>query len=123
MDRASLEEHILKRYSVRPDHPWEKYPDFDVFRHDNNSKWFALTMNVTGEMLGLPGTDEFDIVNLKCDPQLISSLRQQPGFFPAYHMNKEHWISVVLTDDVSDEELLSLVDMSYTATQTKRKKA
>ena len=43
--------------------------------------------------IGLTGEGEVDILNVKCDPILSGSLRMQPGFFPAYHMNKEKWIS------------------------------
>ena len=37
----------------------------------------------------MPGDESIDVVNLKCDPLLIGSLRSEPGFFPAYHMNKD----------------------------------
>ena len=55
------------------------------------------------------------LVSLKCDPLLSGSLRAEPGFFPAYHMSKEHWISVLL-DTVDDEKLRFLIDMSWELT-------
>ncbi|MFR7743511.1 MAG: MmcQ/YjbR family DNA-binding protein [Acutalibacteraceae bacterium] len=53
----------------------------------------ALVMEVPQDKLGLAGTEKLDIVNFKCDPILISSLRGETGIFPAYHMNKASWIT------------------------------
>ncbi|MBS5689454.1 MAG: MmcQ/YjbR family DNA-binding protein [Firmicutes bacterium] len=55
------------------------------------------------------------LVSLKCDPLLSGSLRAEPGFFPAYHMSKEHWISVELAA-VDDDKLRFLIDMSWELT-------
>ena len=55
------------------------------------------------------------LVSLKCDPLLSGTLRAEPGFFPAYHMSKEHWISVELAA-VDDDKLRFLIDMSWELT-------
>ena len=96
MDRKGLEQLIFDTYSVEPDYPWMDTPESAVFRHAANRKWFALVTTVPKSKLGLPGQQPVDIVNLKCDPILIGSLRAEPGFYPAYHMNKENWITAAL---------------------------
>ena len=88
MNREELESYILNHYSTEPDYPWADTPRAAVFRHAGNRKWFALVMEVPRDKLGLAGTEKFDIVNFKCNPILISSLRGETGIFPAYHMNK-----------------------------------
>lgn len=90
MNRKGLEQLIFDTYSVEPDYPWMDTPESAVFRHAANRKWFALVTTVPKSKLGLPGQQPVDIVNLKCDPILIGSLRAEPGFYPAYHMNKEN---------------------------------
>ena len=60
---------------------------------------------------------EISVVNLKCDTRLIGSFRQEPGIFPGWHMNKAHWLSVVLDGTVEDEKIRFLVDMSYELTR------
>ena len=85
--------YIQDAYSTEPEHPWADKPEFSVFRHANNKKWFALFMTVKASLLGLPGAEEVPVLNLKADPRLIGPQREKPGFFPAYHMNKEHWIT------------------------------
>lgn len=72
--------------------------------------------------LGLEGADALDVVNLKCDPILIGSLRKEPGIFPAYHMSKANWVSVALDGSVPDEQIKMLLDMSYDATAPKMKR-
>ena len=112
MDRKGLEQLIFDTYSVEPDYPWMDTPESAVFRHAANRKWFALVTTVPKSKLGLPGQQPVDIVNLKCDPILIGSLRAEPGFYPAYHMNKENWITAVLDSRPPDAQIPTLLAMS-----------
>lgn len=122
MDRAALERYILETYHAAADHPWAAYPCHTVFRHPANRKWFALVMELPRKALGLAGEGSLDAVNLKCDPRLIGSLLGEAGFFPAYHMSKQNWITVALDGSVPDEKLKTLLDMSYDATAPRARK-
>ena len=124
MNREELEAYILIHYSAQPDYPWADTPRAAVFRHAGNRKWFALVMEVPRDKLGLAGAEKLDIVNFKCDPILIASLRSEPGIFPAYHMNKASWLTAALDDSVPAETIELLLDVSYELTKTKtRRKA
>jgi len=124
MNREELEAYIRNHYATLPDYPWADTPRAAVFRHVANRKWFALLMEVPREKLGLPGTEKLDIVNFKCGPILISSLRGETGIFPAYHMNKASWITAALDGSVSAETIELLLDVSYELTMPKtRRKA
>ena len=94
-------------------------PRAAVFRHTGNRKWFALMMEVPRDKLGLAGTEKLDIVNVKCDPILIASLRGEPGIFPAYHMNKTSWITAAPEGSVPAETIELLLDVSYELTKPK----
>jgi len=53
-------------------------------------------------------------VNLKCDPNKIIDLQERfSGVLPGYHMNKKHWITVLLNEDVSDTLVMEWVRDSY----------
>ena len=78
-------------------------------------------MDIPKEKLGLKGGGMIDIVNLKCEPLLIGSLRSGTGFFPAYHMSKDKWISVALDGSVDDEQIKMLLDMSFDLTNVGKK--
>ena len=124
MNREELEAYILNHYSAQPDYPWADTPRAAVFRHAGNRKWFALLMEVQRDKLGLAGTEKLDIVNFKCDPILIASLRGEPGIFPAYHMNKASWITASLDGSVQAKTIELLLDVSYELTKPKpRRKA
>lgn len=106
-----------------PEYLWKKYPDYAVLRHNDNNKWYAVIMNVPKEKLGLDGTEKVDIMDIKCEPEMIGSLRMAEGIFAGYHMNKRNWISVLLNDSIAERMVYSLLDMSYTLTANKKKKA
>ncbi len=121
MDRQTVFEWIKRKYGTDPDYPWKD--SNAVLRHRENKKWFALIMEVGRDKLGLPGEGTVDVMNVKCDPMLIGSLRTQPGFLPAYHMNKDQWISILLDGTAPEEEIKSLITMSYELTNPKKKAA
>ena len=122
MNREQFIQYISDEYGVDEEYLFAKHPLFCVFRHSNNRKWFAVVMDVPKNKLGLEGADALDVVNLKCDPILIGSLRKGPGIFPAYHMSKANWVSVALDGSVPDEQIKMLLDMSYDATAPKIKR-
>ena len=124
MLRKELEAYIVNHYAAQPDYPWTDSPRAAVFHHAGNRKWFALVMEVPRDKLGLAGTEKLDIVNFKCDPILIASLRGEPGIFPAYHMNKSSWITAALDGSVPAETIELLLHVSYELTKPKpRRKA
>lgn len=123
MNRQELQRYISEVYSTVPEFPWIRYPNYAVFRHQSNQKWFAAILAVPRAKLGLQGEGILEIVNLKCDPVLVGSLRSEPGFFPAYHMNKENWISVALDGSVPDSKIKMLLDLSYDATNRRQNRA
>lgn len=122
MRRAELEKYILETYGAEAAWPWMKYPNYEVFRHCGNQKWFALIMDVPRAKLGASGEGILDVVNLKCDPIMIGDLLSQPGFFPAYHMSKDNWITAALDGSVEDDKFKLLLDLSYDLTNTKVKR-
>ena len=122
MTRDELQRAIFDHYSTEPDYPWADAPNHAVFRHGGNRKWFALVLDVPRNKLGLPGTQMIDVVNLKCDPILIGSLRGEPGIFPAYHMNKDSWLSVALDGSAADDQIRLLLERSYAATLPRPRK-
>lgn len=122
MTRTDLEAYISETYNTDPDYPWEDTPDAAVFRHGNNRKWFAIIMRVPRDRLGLEGRGDIDIVNMKCDPIVMGSMLLEPGFFPAYHMSKAHWISAALDGSAEGDKIRLLLDVSFELTAAKGRK-
>ncbi len=119
MNRESLKQYLQNQYAILPDSPWPDTPEAEVYRHPSNRKWFALVLHVSKRRLGLKDDTYVDIVNLKCDPILIDLMRGEAGIYPAYHMNKQHWITVPLDGSLADEKLYRLIEVSFSATAPK----
>ena len=83
MHRAELLEEIAGRYGVAAEYPWRRYPQYAVFRHAGNRKWFAVLMNPPGRKLGLATEDEVAILNVKIRAGENSLLRGMDAVLPA----------------------------------------
>ena len=117
--RAKIEKYINKTYEVLQENPWMDTPNFTTFKHPDNKKWFALIMDVPYERLKIEKEGMVDVINLKNDPEMIGGLRKKKGILPAYHMNKEHWITVLLDGTLEPEEIYELIDISFELTGKK----
>ena len=115
-------QYIEERYGSEPEHLWPQYPDYAVFRHPASQKWYAVILIVPKSKLGLDGDGAAPVLDIKCSPLMIGSLLSEKGFFPAYHMNKNTWISVLLDESVPDEKISSLLEFSYDSVAPKRKR-
>lgn len=123
MERQAVFDYIKRKYKITPEYPWRRDKESAVLRHVDNKKWFALIMKLKRDRLGLPGSDYLDVINLKVDdPFFRDMIIGEDGIMPAYHMNKQHWISVLLDNTVPDERVCELIDMSYMATASAKKK-
>lgn len=122
MDRNNIINYIKDYYAVSPEYPWYDLPNSAVFRRPDNAKWFALIMDVARDKLHLSGEGIEDVINLKCDPELVGALQLSEGYLPAYHMNKDKWITVMLNGTVPYEDVTKLIDLSYALTAKKSRK-
>lgn len=122
MNRESFTAHVTETYGITPDYPFEDDFTTAVFRHEGNRKWFAIAMRIPRGKLGLMGDGSIDVVNVKVSPEMLPSLWQEAGVFPAYHMNKRHWVTVLLDGSAGDELPVFLTGVSFDLTQTKRRK-
>ena len=117
-----LTEYILDTYGIEPDYPFMTAPETAIFRNARNRKWFAVLLGrLSKRCLGLQDDGAADVLNLKCDPIMTFSLIDHRKIFPAYHMNKGHWISVLLDSSITMEELIFLVDLSYRLVEQRNK--
>ncbi|MCH5266753.1 MAG: MmcQ/YjbR family DNA-binding protein [Lachnospiraceae bacterium] len=117
MMRDKIIEYVQKKYGVEPVFPWDRDPDSGVLKHKKNKKWFALFMRIPGKRIDLDTDEMVDIMNVKAVPDMVASLNQQRGFAPAYHMNKTHWLTIILDGEVTLESVYVLLDESFELTK------
>lgn len=119
MTRQQVFNYVKAKYGTSPDYPW--FDNNAVLRHADNHKWYGIVMEVGCGKLGISGVT-VDVLNVKCDPMLGGFLRQSEGFHPAYHMNKEKWLTVRLDGSVAEDEIRGLLDLSYEMTAVRKKR-
>jgi len=103
---------LTSQFSASPEFPWPDTPDYCVFRCPNQ-KWFALVMKIKYRQLGLIGEEEVWVVNVKAQSDKIPDFIDKKSIFPAWHMNKKHWITVLLTAATDFNNLCQLTEKSY----------
>jgi len=75
----------------------------------------VLVFKVMGKMFALVAWEADPLrISLKCDPNHALALRAMySAVIPGYHLNKEHWNTVILDDTVPVAEVLKMIDDSY----------
>ena len=121
MIKQQFLEYCFNTYSTSPDYPFDEDFETTVLRHTDNRKWYDIVMRVSRRKFGLDSDEVIDVVNLKLPTEMFGSFGAADGVYPAYHMNKLHWISVLLPD-APDDVVQFLVNVSFEATKDKRKR-
>ena len=121
MTKQEFFEYCLDAYGTEPDYPFDDLLETAVLRHADNRKWYAIVMRVSRRKFGLASDEVVDVLNLKLPTEMFGSFGPADGVYPAYHMNKLHWISVLLPD-APDDVVQFLVGVSFEATRDKRKR-
>ena len=108
-------------YNTVPDYPFGDWQESAVFRHSDSKKWFAIALRVSRRKFGMNSDEVIDVVNLKLPTEMFGSFGASDGVYPAYHMNKLHWISVFLPD-ASDEVVRFLLSAGFEVTRANKRK-
>ncbi len=122
MTKQEFFEYCRMTYGTEPDHPFDGDGDTAVLRHCGSRKWYALAMRVSRRRFGIDSDEMIDVVNMKQPIEMFGSFTPEQGVYPAYHMNKLHWVSVLLPD-APDDVVKFLLSASYEATRTAKKRA
>ncbi len=117
MTREQITEYAATLEDTVLDKPFNEDFFTTVLRHGRSKKWFGILLKAPCDRVGVKGEGEVEVLNLKCDPVLAKGLFETyRGIMPAYHMNKYHWITVVLDSDVPFSEAKGLIDLSFSLT-------
>ena len=121
MTKQEFLNYCRETYGTTPDYPFEDDFITTVVRHSDTRKWYGIVMQLSRRKFGFDSEEMIDVVNMKLPVEMFGSFGKADGVYPAYHMNKLHWVSVLLTD-APDEVVKFLIDVSFEATKTKKKR-
>lgn len=113
---------IIEKYGDYPEFLWEKFQGSGIFRNPDTKKWYLAILDVDRSKLQPHGKGLIEVADIKLEPEEIDMLLQKENFYPAYHMNKKYWITIILDDTVSDEKIMELISKSRSFTLPKRNK-
>ena len=118
MTKEKFLKYCLDTYGTTPDYPFDDWLESAVLRHEKTRKWYAIVMKVSRRKFGLDSDEEVFVANLKLPTEMFGSFGAEDGVYPAYHMNKLHWVSVLLPD-APDDVIELLVNVSFDITRKK----
>lgn len=102
--------YVHKKYKTKEEYPWDNY---DYFTLKVNNKWYLLFMEVPYKSLHIKKEGTIEIINVKLDPIEIEKLIDNKYFYPAYHMNKKYWMTIMLDNNIDMSIVTNLIDQSY----------
>lgn len=114
--RQEIFDYVQEHYNSIPEHLFAKHPDVAVLRNAKTNKWYGVVMTVEKRKLGINEDGLIEIMNLKGNPEFNSIIRSQNYIMAAYHMNKKHWITVLLDYNFPKSELFELIQWSHQLT-------
>lgn len=104
MKYKPCQKYLLSKFDTLEDYPFG--PDVAVYKV--KGKMFATLSHKSNSDPKVAG------MNLKCDPEIAAALRDTfASVLPGYHMNKQHWNTVLLDGSVPVQEIKRMIDMSY----------
>ena len=103
---------IKEKYHIHPEFLWEKFPNYGIFRNEKSDKWFAIIMNLNRSKFRKEEEGIVEVLNVKLEDKVEENIKRK-GIYPAYHSNKKNWISIILDDTLTDEEVMNLISISY----------
>ena len=108
---------IKEKYNILPEFLWEKIVA-GALRHNETKRWFGIIMTVLRNKITKieKDNDLVDVINIKLDNEKLEKLLNNKGFYPAYHMNKKNWLSIILDNTLEDDYVMELIDDSFNST-------
>jgi len=92
---------------------WQPVSYNAIFRRKDSNKWYGALLIIPRSKLGIDSNEIIDILDLRIKPDEIESVIDRKGYFPGYHMNKKHWITICLDGTVPIDEIFRRIDESY----------
>ena len=111
---SEIIDYCNNKYGGNRVNPFKKHPDILALVNEKN-KWYSLFLDVEYNKLNKNTdiTTKVKILNVKYPANKILEIIDNKNIFPAYHMNKKHWISIVIDKNIKLETIKELIDISY----------
>lgn len=103
--------YVREKYGIDPEYLWEKFPENAIWRRKDNQKWYGAILTTDGKKFGREGSVE--LLDMRMETEMLERMVDDKNYFRGWHMNKKHWVTVLLDGSVSLEEIFRMIDNSY----------
>lgn len=112
-DTKAVISYVRTQYGDELEHLWAKTPTNAVWRRKDNAKWYGVLLVIPKNKLGLDGDEMVEILDLRMAPDELTTVVDNHRYFPGYHMNKRHWVTICLDGSLPVAEICRRIDASY----------
>ena len=113
MQAKEILSYIQNTYKGNLEFLWEKLSDTAIIRRSDTQKWYIIFFNQSKRKVGLNSDEVCDMINIRVNPNEINSIIDNKTYFKGYHMNKKHWITILLDNSVPTKEIIKKINYSY----------
>lgn len=106
-------DYLKEKYDDDMEYLWDKFPDNAIARRKDNKKWYLALLTVSRDKFGFKSKEKVEVLDLRINTERLDKLLSMDNIYPAYHMNKKHWISIILDGSMRFDEIIKYIDNSY----------
>ncbi len=110
---------IIKKYGNVPEFLWKTTPGTGVFRNPETKKWYLAILDIDRSKIQKNKKGLVEIALIKLSSENVEKRLKQEHIYPGWHMNKKYWITVILDESLSDNEIMELIEESHSFTVKK----
>ena len=110
---AKIIEYARKNYGDEAEYLWEKFPDNAVLRRGDTKKWYAAILTVPYIKFGIEREGTVEVIDMRMDPDELERTVDGKKYFRGWHMNKKHWVTMLLDGSAPYEEIIMRLKNSY----------
>lgn len=105
-------DYVKVKYGDQLEYLWKKSPTNAILRRKDNQKWYLIIMVIPLKKLSINSSKLAEIIDIRIKEE-NQSLIDKMKFYPAWHMNKKHWCTIILNESVATTDIFNLIDESY----------
>ena len=110
---SKIIEYARRNYGDEAEYLWEKFPDNAVLRRRETGKWYAVILTVPYCKFGIESEGTVEVIDLRMEPEELEKIVDGKTYFRGWHMNKKHWVTMLLDGSAPYEEIIERLNKSY----------
>ena len=112
--------YAKEKYNDELEFLWKTSPKNAILRNKINNKWYLAILTISARKLNIDSDELIEVIDVRYEKGKTKDIIDNTNIFPGYHMNKKSWITLLLNNSLSTEEIYRFIDNSYTISLSKK---